>query len=152
MAGNGKAKPTALKILEGKLGHRPLPKNEPKPKVGAPSAPDWLDKAARAEWERIVPELDAIGLLTKVDGFVLGAYCSRLSAWIALEKKIAKRGAVYKITSTMGNSYYKARPEVAIAKEYLRDVRILAAELGLTPSARASMHSSKDSDDGSDLD
>ena len=62
-----KPKPTALKIAQGNPGHRPLPKNEPRPRVAAPSMPDFLDAGGRAEWRRVVPILLEMGLLTKMD-------------------------------------------------------------------------------------
>jgi len=37
----------------------------------APEPPDWLDEGARAEWDRVVPELDALSLLKAPDCAVL---------------------------------------------------------------------------------
>lgn len=42
-----KPKPTALKVLEGNPGHRPLNKKEPLPKGRLPRCPDWLEDDAR---------------------------------------------------------------------------------------------------------
>ena len=41
-----KPKPTALKVLEGNPGKRPLNENEPKPERKAPECPSWLEPEA----------------------------------------------------------------------------------------------------------
>ncbi len=70
-----KPKPTALKLLEGNPGKRPLPMNEPKPAPTAPKCPSWLHKDAKKEWKRISTELERLGLLTQVDMAALAGYC-----------------------------------------------------------------------------
>ena len=52
-----KPMPTALKILTGNRGKRPLNENEPKPKVKKLKPPEYLDKVAKKEWSRIAPIL-----------------------------------------------------------------------------------------------
>ena len=44
-----KPKPTALKVLEGNPGHRPLNKKEPMPKGKLPRCPEWLEDDAKKE-------------------------------------------------------------------------------------------------------
>ena len=46
-----KPKPTALKVLEGNPGHRPLNKKEPMPKGKLPRCPEWLEDDAKKEWK-----------------------------------------------------------------------------------------------------
>lgn len=53
-------KPTALRIIEGNLGHRPLNQREPKPLVGEPDVPAHLSRDAKKEWRRLVPILLAM--------------------------------------------------------------------------------------------
>src|SRR5205807_7459629 len=73
-------KPTALRILEGNPSHRPLPANEPQPRVGPPACPAWLYPQAKRHSQLIVKEwaLAAPRLLTRVDGGVLAGYCQAL--------------------------------------------------------------------------
>jgi len=59
-----KPKPTALKVLEGNPGKRPLNENEPKPEPKAPVCPKWLDNYAHKVWERLAPVLKQMGLLS----------------------------------------------------------------------------------------
>ena len=51
-----KPKPTALKVLEGNPGKRPLNELEPKPKKQAPSCPSWLEPEAKKEWRRMAKD------------------------------------------------------------------------------------------------
>ena len=68
-------KPTAIKRLEGFRAHRPHNENEPQPDPAAPSCPTWLCPHAKSEWRRIVPQLHAMGVLTKIDRTMLETYC-----------------------------------------------------------------------------
>lgn len=81
MAGRPR-KPTTLKLLQGKPGHRALPKNEPKPRLGC-EPPPWLPVAARVQWKRLAPRLLELGLLTEIDGEAFAALCM-LTAHLAL--------------------------------------------------------------------
>jgi P27 family predicted phage terminase small subunit len=127
-------KPTSLRILEGNPSKRPLPKSEPKPAVGA-TCPDWLPAEAKAEWQRVAPELERMGLLTKVDSTALAAYCAAYARWRAAEEAIAVHG----LTFLTESGYAAQRPEVGIANKAMADIRAFCKEFGLTPSARGRM-------------
>lgn len=58
-----KPKPTALKILEGNPGKRPINENEPIPPKGTVKCPTWLEPEAKKEWKRLAPSLEAMGVL-----------------------------------------------------------------------------------------
>ena len=45
-----KPTPTAIKVLEGNPGKRPLNDREPQPPKKAPSCPKWLEPDAKREW------------------------------------------------------------------------------------------------------
>lgn len=85
-------KPTALKRLEGNPGNHDLSRVEPEPTKGAPRPPADLKGEALAEWGRIVPELDRLGLLTKVDRAYLVAYCEAWASFDEARKAIAEYG------------------------------------------------------------
>lgn len=125
-------KPTALRILEGNPSKRPLNPNEPKPPVGIPDCPGHLDQFAKAEWKRIAPILDRLGLLTIVDGAALAAYCQTYSRWAKAEREIKKHGIVMETENGTVR-----RPEVSIAREALHQMRAFAMEFGLTPASRS---------------
>lgn len=125
-------KPTALKVLNGNPGKRPLNKLEPKPKPLLPKCPTWLDPVAKKEWRRVVPELERIGMLTCVDGAALEGYCQSYGRWVAAEQFIQKHGMVFKTPS----GYLQQVPQVSIAQKYLQLVKAFCSEFGLTPCAR----------------
>lgn len=128
-------KPTALKVLEGNPGHRPLNRAEARPKPIAPDCPSWLDAGAKREWRRIAPALERLGLLTEIDGAALAGYCQSYARWRQCQEVLRKKGLTFETQS----GYLSARPEVAIGNRALIEVRAFCVQFGLTPSARARM-------------
>ena len=126
-------KPTAVKVLEGNPGRRPLNVNEPKPKAIVPRCPSWLDDEAKREWERMSNRLDSLGLLTEVDGSAFAGYCQSYSRWKQAEEFVTKHGFVIKTPS----GYLQQIPHVAIAQTYLKCMQKFCEEFGMTPSARS---------------
>jgi P27 family predicted phage terminase small subunit len=137
MAGRGRPpKPTALKVLEGNPGKRPLNKNEPKPEKKAPKCPSWLEPDAKKEWRRLAKELEAMGLLTRIDMAVFAGYCQAYARWKEAEEFISKHGSILKTAS----GYIQQVPQVSIAQQNLKQMRNFCSELGLTPSARSRLN------------
>lgn len=128
-------KPTALKVIEGNPGKRPLPKNEPKPDLALIPCPQYLksDKIAYAEWNRIIPELYKLRLLTNVDRTSLEIYCTQYAVYRRALMVINDEGL---ITTNIRNGD-KANPAAAIAREAAKIIKAIAIEFGLTPSSRA---------------
>lgn len=108
--------PTALKKLAGNPGKRPYNKHEIEPTVGAPTCPEWLLGESRDEWNRIVPELDRLGVLTCVDNSILVGHCS-----------------------TYGEIVTCIKAGEPLKAALLAQMRAYAGELGLTPAARAKL-------------
>lgn len=131
MAGR-KPQPTALKILRGNPGKRPLPKDEPQPAPGIPECPEHLDSVARLEWERIVPELHSLGIMAHIYRAAIAAYCQAYSRWQAAEGVIATEGLT---TMNPETGCVRTHPAVQIAKESMRLVKEFAVEFGLTASS-----------------
>ena len=137
MAGRGRPpKPTALKVLEGNPGKRPLNQNEPKPEKKAPKCPSWLETDAKKEWRRLAKELEAMGLLTRIDMAVFAGYCQAYARWKEAEEFISKHGSILKTAS----GYIQQIPQVSIAQQNLKQMRNFCSELGLTPSARSRLN------------
>lgn len=130
-------KPTALKILQGNPGKRPLPKDEPRPEAKTPSCPRFLSGGAKAEWRRIVPELEALGLLTKVDRAALAAYCQAYARWKEAEAFLTENGTTYVSRDKDGKVKFVAPfPQVSIAQKQSQLMHRFLVEFGLTPSSR----------------
>jgi P27 family predicted phage terminase small subunit len=153
--------PTELKLLRGNPGKRRLNREEPKPDPKAPGMPVWLSNEARAEWRRVVPELERLGLAAKVDRAALAAYCETWATFVAAEQTIHKHGIItMRVTEITaedadGNPIEihvtpTKNPAVIIARDAAAQVRAFCSEFGLTPSARTRLQTpeAEDGDDG----
>lgn len=127
-----KPSPTHLKVLRGNPGKRKLNRREPKPQGSLGSAPAWLNKAAKAEWRRVLKEAPT-GLLTSLDRQVLAQYCQNVARIAALERIVEEEG--YTFLSEKG--YVCQRPEMGMLKNLQTIQRGLCAELGFSPSSRS---------------
>ena len=127
-----KPKPTALKVLEGNPGKRPLNKNEPQPEKKAPRCPSWLEPEAKKEWKRMAKTLETIGVLTQVDKAAFAGYCQAYARWKEAEEFLSKHGTIFKTPS----GYIQQVPQVSIAQTYLKVMKDFCSEFGLTPAAR----------------
>jgi P27 family predicted phage terminase small subunit len=132
MAGR-RPKPTKQKIAEGNPGKRKLNSNEPDPCPEIPEMPAHLDAVAREEWERVTPQLLALGLISSIDRNALAAYCQTCSQWVDAEQNIQKFGSVIKTPK----GYPIQSPYIAIANRAKDQLRQFAIEFGMTPAARS---------------
>lgn len=130
-------KPTVLEIAQGRPGKRALNKSEPRPTLGIPECPDSLTKSAKAEWNRISPKLDEVGLLTHVDRATLAAYCQCWARWVECEEIITRDGLTMELRDDKGTlKSCRPIPEVGISLKLVDKINRLGSELGLSPSAR----------------
>lgn len=134
-----KPQPTAQKRLRGNPGKRALNDREPTPALAVPACPDFLNSDARAEWDRIVPELQALNLLTRVDRAALACYCQAWATFKLAQAQLDKYGLTMEFESKAGTLYEMARPEVAIANKAMQQIKAFSAEFGFTPSARTAI-------------
>lgn len=102
---------------------------------GRPSMPSWLSKEARAEWRRVVPELDRLGLIAKVDRGVLAAFCDTWGKLEAVARAIDADGA----TASPRNRGAGAvkNPLWPVYGRLSTQYVMLAGRLGCEPTARA---------------
>jgi len=137
MKPGAKPVPTALKILMGNPGKRPLNEHEPKPAPGIPDRPEHLDDLANRIWDRTIPVLERMGVLTEIDGDVVESYCVARSEWYRASKFIRENGQTYTSKDSEGRVLaVHPWPQVSIVMKYWQIVRWCAAELGMTPSSR----------------
>jgi P27 family predicted phage terminase small subunit len=120
---------------------------EPRPEPGRPRCPRWLDKEAKAMWRRLVPQLDTMGVLTRVDGNALARYCSLWSRWKKAEEFLMERGDVYLAKDQNGQvKDVKPYPQVRIAAQLSEQLLRLEAQFGLTPASRARLEAPQQQD------
>jgi P27 family predicted phage terminase small subunit len=142
-----KPKPTALKLLNGNPGKRKLNRDEPKVEAGRPEAPAFLTDTAREEWFRVIPQLEASGVLAKIDGTALASYCMAFSRWIEAEGQISEYGVlieepiIHKDTGEQIGVKLKKNPACTAAMACQKEMRALLALFGMDPSSRSRIKS-----------
>lgn len=133
-------KPTALKILSGNPGRRPLPENEPKPDMVTLddlNPPADLPIAGVEKWHELKIELSRLGLLTKIDVGQFEMYCRFWALFKQNMQFIEDKGCVVPIKDSKGRvKQIKKLPHVSIAMEAAEKCISLAREMGMTPAAR----------------
>lgn len=127
-------KPTHLKLLDGNPGKRAI---TPPPKVSPerPIAPPHLSDEAKREWGYLVPRLDEIGMLSKIDRTALEIYCESVSTWRAATAILHEGGVL--IRGDKGRIV--KNPAAQIARDAATTVRLIGSEFGLTPASRERM-------------
>jgi len=128
-----KPKPTALKVLEGNPGKRPINTNEPTPPAGDVKCPSWLLPEAKKEWKRLAASLEAMGVLTIADLTAFAGYCQSYARWREAEEFITQHGSIFKTPS----GYVQQVPQVSIAQQNLKIMQSFCTEFGLTAACRA---------------
>jgi P27 family predicted phage terminase small subunit len=126
------AKPAALKLLNGRgpgkdSAGRPVTEG-PKFVRQAPDPPSWLGREAKAEWKRVVPELERLKMLTRVTRASLAAYCETWEVFVVATRILHDEGLVYQ--ARQGRI---PNPAVNIQRQASAELRRWAVEYGLTP-------------------
>lgn len=132
--------PTKLKLLRGNPGRRPVNENEPNPAAvkGCPAPPEWLLPEAAAEWNRLAPELQSLGLLTVLDLNTLARFCQCWAHYRAADQSVIEQGRTLELKSKEGTiKSIGPNPNVAIAMKMADECRRLGSMFGLDPSSRS---------------
>jgi P27 family predicted phage terminase small subunit len=130
-----KPKPTALKLVQGNPGRRPLNASEPMPEPSLPPCPTHLSPAARREYGRLGRQLVNQGVMTALDRNALALYCEAWARHVDAEEHIATYGAVI-----MGAKGLVLSPYIRISSQCVEQLTKLQSEFGLTPTSRSRVH------------
>lgn len=130
--------PTALRLLRGNPGKRPLNDREPKPKRGLPAMPAHVkaDDEARREWQRMGKRLLALGLLTEIDRAAMAAYCVAWSRWVKAEEIVREWGLL--VSGPHGS--HARNPALKVAADAMALMLRVLPQFGMTPSSRSRLH------------
>jgi len=123
-------KPTALRLLEGNLGHRPLNLHEPRLAVCEPDVPAHLSRDAKREWRRIAPILLAMRVLTVADPAQLANVCIALATLSRAQQQLDKSGLLIKTPQ----GFVQANPLLKIVAVQTEIIGRIAREFGLSPA------------------
>ena len=138
-----KPKPRRLRILEGtaERADRPLNEREPEPAASLPKAPRHLSKAAKTHWRKFARVLYDCGLLTTIDTVALEGLCNLYVRYVTAAKQVAELAPIrlIKVHAESGEACLPEvweNPWVREMDRTWKQLRVLLAEFGMTPSAR----------------
>ncbi len=137
-----KPKPLHLKVLSGVVHKKPVqvgPIVQLNP--GSPEKPAELFGEAAEEWDRVVPELAELGMLTTVDRAALMAYCQTWAEWAGATRLLQEEGRIIKEPAQTSRGEVigeisKLHPAVKLQDQAFKRLTVMLAALGLTPSSR----------------
>jgi P27 family predicted phage terminase small subunit len=132
-----KPTPTAVLKLRGSWRAKTR-KGEPQPEKKVPDCPDWISAEAKSAWEQLIPQLEQMGVLTRIDGFALTVLCQTWAEWKKSSEFVAKHGVAYPIKDDEGNiTYFQQFPQVAIMHKTAATLDKYFASFGMDPAARS---------------
>ncbi|CAJ7420107.1 P27 family phage terminase small subunit [Burkholderia pseudomallei] len=133
-----KPTPTALKLVRGNPGKRPLPENEPTPSLDV-QMPEYLSAQAAKHWPIVTKQLQDAGVLTSMDATALSLFCECFAKWKHANDQVLKFGPVIKAPS----GFPVQSPFLAIANKAHDQMCKLLVEFGMTPSSRSRVTAKK---------
>lgn len=137
--------PANVHLLRGNASKKPLASlldDVVRPPVDEPDCPSQITGEARAEWDRIVPHLMALGLLSQIDRAALVAYCVAWAEYLWACDRIdayntgdvtGERGRVWDTPS----GYKQMSVLIQIRNRAAGEMKTWLAEFGMSPAARS---------------
>ncbi|MGW6571679.1 phage terminase small subunit P27 family [Streptomyces sp. NPDC054945] len=138
--------PSRLVELKGNPSKKKLNGSEPEPTRGAPRPPADLRGEALAEWGRIVPELDRLGLLSRVDRAYLVAYVEAWAVFNSAREAMAEYGP---LVAGRDGGLVK-NPAAQVLRDSADLMIKFGSRFGLSPSDRTRLSVAPESEDGPD--
>lgn len=137
--------PIELKLLRGNPGKRAINAKatilRQPAALAEDSSPDMLLNEAKSYWDHAIAHAPR-GLLRKLDIYLLAAWCNAAYRYEFNIRLAAKSDVIPVRGAKLAGLDPKDRPVMhnpfsTAARAYLKDMTMLAAELGFTPSSRA---------------
>jgi P27 family predicted phage terminase small subunit len=129
-----KATPTALKVLRGNPGRRPINLEEPQPDALDDACPvEISDEAARREWERAIVPAIRIGQITAADRTLAVAHCELWATW---QSQLAEAIKHPHVISAGKHRYPLPNPARVMANRTLLILTQVDEKLGFSPTSR----------------
>lgn len=111
--------------------------------------PSYLGRQAKVTWRKIVPFLEDLSKVKRVDGQLVEMYCTQYEIYRNAYKHILENGEVQAIYKTLQDSSgqkigkdfvgYKRNPMTQVYDTALKNLEKVGSELGLSPKSRAEM-------------
>lgn len=143
-----KPKSNVIKLLQGNPGRRVLDLSEGvQPVVAVPDAPRHLSKEARKEWRRVTVELEAVGLISRLDRAALSIYCQTWGRLVLAEQALEARRrqaetagldeAEAVFTQRTPTGFLRESALLRIVGKLQQDCDRYLASFGMSPSSRS---------------
>ena len=135
-------KPTALKVLQGNPGKRPLNGLEPKPPAGVVVKPT-LSPMAAAVWDELAPLAQAMGTLTTADIRSFGTLCELQATFTLTTQEKHREGFTpFMVTTAVDSAVtehmnVKEHPAIKLERDTAAALRPYYEKFGLEPVGRA---------------
>ncbi|GMV25112.1 MAG: hypothetical protein AMXMBFR58_11430 [Phycisphaerae bacterium] len=102
-----------------------------------PARPQWMSDDAKRMWTWLIPQLDAMGVLAKVDGPLLVRYCETWAKWKKTAQFLSQYGDTYVIKDGQGQPrIFMPWPQLTSFTRLSNALGRMEQELGMSPSAR----------------
>lgn len=134
-------KPTALKELQGTARADRANPLEPRPSVGIPDAPAWIDEdpVTRQLFDQVTKYIVDMKVATQVDGLALSLLADQLSLYLEIRNEIRSRGVMLQEEGSTGQTVTKPNPLLPqLNSAYTAIVKMLR-EYGLTAASRTNV-------------
>lgn len=139
-----KAVPIDLMLVKGKknltkqeIEARKAAEEALKPRAENIEAPEWLTDVAKEEFYRQAELLKEIKLITEADIVQLATYCDAYADYVECSKIIQEEGLMVEYTNKAAETNKVPHPLLTKKKQLFEQMKAMASEFGLTPSARA---------------
>lgn len=140
-----KAKSIKLQLLEGNKNRKTKKEIQERleaeesitPRSENINPPDWLDELAKGEFNRLAELLQEVKLMTEADVVQLATYCDAYSDYVKCTLEIQKEGLMVEYTNKAAETNKVPHPLLTKKKQLFEQMKAIANEFGLTPSARA---------------
>lgn len=98
--------------------------------------PADLPEVGKQEWQRVMQQLQPLGVLTAVDLSLLKSYCQHVATMETAANQLATEGYTTTMRNKGGGSYEIKSPWVTIYNEASDRASKLGQQFGFTPSSR----------------
>jgi P27 family predicted phage terminase small subunit len=93
-------------------------------------------------FKRIGGELDAVGVMTTLDGKALELLIEAYTEYRQHCDVLAEEGYTYKTVSATGEDIVKAHPAAVMKSDAWKRIRAMLSEFGMTPASRSKVGAS----------
>lgn len=138
-----KAIPTALKVIGGNPGKRPVNKTEFRPVAATPDCPKHLRGEAKKEWMRIAEELGGYQMISAVDRGALAMLCTQWGRYVEAEEMIAEASKKdpnnHGLCVASPNGHMVHSFALTASNKAIEIYHKLCSDFGLTPASRVNL-------------